>query len=156
MSSEGKPKRPRSPKPLTYLLKQLQNALRASVEEALAPVNLTMAEAAVLAELAVVPHLSNADLARAAFVTPQSMISMLRALEKRGLILRRANPDGGRAMPAELTDEGAKLLLGFYLAMRRVEHRLLADIPDEEQARLRQLLECCLESLRSGGAPPQR
>jgi len=107
-----------------------------------------MSEASVLAELSLVPRRSNADLARAAFVTPQSMVTLLKSLETRGLIVRRANPDGGRAMPAELTSEGARQLMVFHLALREVEHRLLHALSPEDQARLRGLLEHCLESLR--------
>jgi DNA-binding MarR family transcriptional regulator len=137
------------PKPLTYLLKQLQNALRSTVEEALSPAGLTMAEASVLSDLSLVSHRSNADLARAAFVRPQSMVTLLKSLERRGLVVRRANPEGGRTMPAELTRDGAKKLMTFRLAMREVEQRLLRTLPPADQRHLRQLLERCLESLRS-------
>lgn len=147
MSSVQKPKR-NAPKPLTVLLKQLQNALRASVDDALEPVHLTMPEAAVLVELSLSPGRSNAELARSAFMTPQSMIAMLSALEKRGLIIRRTSPDGGRAMPAELTEEGSRQLLRFYLAMRNVETKLMSGLHKMEQAQLRFLLERCLESLQ--------
>jgi DNA-binding MarR family transcriptional regulator len=143
-----RPKRNAPPKPLTVLLKQLQNALRASVDEALKPVRLTMAEAAVLVELSLSPRRSNAELARSAFMTPQSMIAMLSALETRGLIIRRTSPDGGRAMPAELTAEGSRQLLEFYLAMRNVETKLMSALHKTEQAQLRLLLERCLESLQ--------
>lgn len=149
MSSGLKPKRISPPKPLTFLLKQLQSALRAFVDQALEPIDLTMAEAAILAELSVAPRRSNAELARNAFVTPQSMIAILRALEKRNLIVRRADPKGGRAMPAELTEQGAKQLLQFYLAMRNVEERLLGCIPHEEMMHLRDLLERCVDSLNA-------
>jgi DNA-binding MarR family transcriptional regulator len=136
-------------KPLTYLLKQLQNALRSTVEKELAPAGLTMAEASVLSELSLAPRRSNAELARAAFVTPQSMVMLLKPLEIRGLIVRRANPEGGRTMPAELTRQGTKQLMAFRLAMREVEQRLLRTLPPEDQVRFRTLLERCLESLRS-------
>jgi DNA-binding MarR family transcriptional regulator len=121
------------PKPLTYLLKQLQKSLRSVVEEALSPTGLTMAEASVLSDLSLVSHRSNADLARAAFVRPQSMVILLKALETRGLIVRRANPQGGRTMPAELTPKGAKQLMAFRLAMREVEQRLLRASSRAEQ-----------------------
>jgi DNA-binding MarR family transcriptional regulator len=149
MSSAQKTKRLASPKPLTFLLKQLQNALRTSVDLALEPIQLTMAEAAVLADLSVSPRRSNAELARSAFITPQSMIAMLTALEKRGLITRRPNPNGGRAMPAELTGQGSRQLLEFYLAMRDIEAKLQSGLSRDEQTQLRHLLERCLESLQS-------
>jgi DNA-binding MarR family transcriptional regulator len=142
-------RRPTPLKPLTHLLKQLQNVLRATIDEALAPAGLSFPEAAVLSELSLVSRRSNAELARSAFVTPQSMVTLLKSLEARGLIVRRPSPEGGRAMPAELTPEGAKQLMVFRLAMREVEHRLQRNLTPIDRARLRELPECCLESLRS-------
>jgi DNA-binding MarR family transcriptional regulator len=139
---------------LTVLLKQLQSALRASVDKDLEPINLTMAEAAVLVDLSLSPRRSNAELARSAFMTPQSMIAMLSALEKRGLILRNPNPGGGRSMPAVLTEEGFRQLLEVYLVMRKAEAKLLGNISQNDLSHLRQLLECCLESLQSGASKP--
>lgn len=148
MSRGQKPKGIAPPKPLTVLLKQLQNALRAWVDEALEPVHLTMSEAVVLVELSLSPGRSNAELARSAHMTPQSMIAMLSALEVRGLIIRRISLDGGRAMPAELTEEGSRQLLDFYLSMRKVEAQLMSGLHKTDQAQLRLLLERCLESLQ--------
>ena len=134
---------------MTWLLKQLQGALRAATDEALAPLDLTASQAAVLSALAYGSQLSNAELARNSFVTPQSMGEILQSLEARGLIVRRPHPSGGRAMPAELTAQGAKQLLAVHLAMREIEERVLRDLEGEDRTRLRQLLERCLASLRS-------
>ena len=134
---------------MTWLLKQLQGALRAATDEALAPLDLTASQAAVLSALAYGSQLSNAELARDSFVTPQSMGEILQSLEARGLIVRRPHPSGGRAMPAELTSQGAKQLLAVHLAMREIEERVLRDLEGEDRTRLRQLLERCLASLRS-------
>ena len=136
-------------KPLTQLLKQLHNALRATIEEALAPAALTLSEASVLSDLSVVPGRSNAELARANFVTPQSMITLLKSLEMRRLVVRLPSPGGGRSMPAELTPEGAKQLMAFRLAMRQVEHLLLRGLAPKDQKRLRELLEGCVEAMQS-------
>lgn len=103
----------------------------------------------MLSELSLVPRSSNADLARASFVTPQSMVTMLKSLGTRGLIVRTANPKGGRAMPTELTADGAKKLMVFRLAMREVEHLLLRGLSAQDQTCFRDFLEHCLESLRS-------
>ncbi|SPE37769.1 Transcriptional regulator [Candidatus Sulfopaludibacter sp. SbA6] len=132
---------------MAWLFRQVQSALRRATEEALAPLDLTPSQAELLSALANGSRLSNAGLARAAFVTPQSMVELLRSLETRGLIVRRPDPSGGRAMPAELTPQGARQLLAVHLAMRAVEDRLLRDLEPDERARLRQLLERCLASL---------
>ncbi|HYW43591.1 MAG TPA: MarR family transcriptional regulator [Bryobacteraceae bacterium] len=134
---------------MTWLLKQLQGALRAATDEALAPLDLTASQAAVLSALAYGSQLSNAELARDSFVTPQSMVEILQSLEARGLIVRRPHPSGGRAMPAELTSKGAKQLLAVHLAISEIEEHLLSDLGGEERTRLRQLLERCLASLRA-------
>jgi DNA-binding MarR family transcriptional regulator len=92
----------------------------------------------VLAELAYGPARSNADLARASFVTPQTMNEILLSLERRGLVVRTPQPEGGRAMLAELTREGGRKVLSFHLAMRRVGERLLGALSAEDVSRLRQ------------------
>jgi DNA-binding MarR family transcriptional regulator len=94
------------------------------------------------------PHLSNADLARVSFVTPQSMVPLLVSLEARGLIVRRPHPSGGRARPAELTARGADQLKLGWSAVKKVEDRMLDGMAAQDQLRLRALLEHCLASLR--------
>jgi DNA-binding MarR family transcriptional regulator len=131
-------------KPITVLLRQIQGATRRATEEALRDSGLTGAQANVLAELAYGQPRSNAELARFHSVTPQSMVEMLVSLERRGLVSRSARPEGGRAMPAELTKEGHARLLSVHLAMRQVEQRLLNSLSTAEISQLRKLLEACL------------
>ncbi|HUK17096.1 MAG TPA: MarR family transcriptional regulator [Bryobacteraceae bacterium] len=134
-------------KPIGVLLRQIQGATRRAMEEALRDSGLTTAQANVLTELAYGQPRSNAELARLHSVTPQSMVEILAALERRGLISRSAKPDRGRAMPAELTKEGHSQLLSVHLAMRQVEQRLLNSLSTADISRLRNLLEACLTGI---------
>lgn len=131
-------------KPITILLRQIQGATRRATEEALRDSNLTTAQANVLTELAYGQPRSNAELARLHSVTPQSMIEILASLERGGLISRPAKPNQGRAMPAELTQEGHSQLLSVHLAMRQVEQRLLHSLSTADISQLRKLLQACL------------
>ena len=131
-------------KPITVLLRQLQGAARRATEEALRDSGLTAAQANVLTELAYGQPRSNAQLARLHSVTPQSMVEILASLERRGLISRSAKPEGGRAMPAKLTEKGHAQLLTVHLAMRQVEQRLLNSLSTSDISQLRNLLESCL------------
>jgi DNA-binding MarR family transcriptional regulator len=131
-------------KPITVLLRQIQGATRRATEEALRNSDLTATQANVLTELAYGEPRSNAELARFHSVTPQSMVEMLVSLERRRLISRSARPEGGRAMPAELTKEGHARLLSVHLAMRKVEQRLLDSLSTADISQLRKLLEACL------------
>jgi len=134
-------------KPIVMLLRQIQGAVRRATEEALRDSGLTAAQANVLTELAYGQPRSNAELARLHSVTPQSMAEILVSLERRGLILRSARPDRGRAMPAELTKEGHSQLLSVHVAMRQVEQRLLNSLSTAAISQLRKSLEACLIGL---------
>lgn len=131
-------------KPITVLLRQIQGATRRATEEALRDCDLTAAQANVLTELAYGQPRSNAELARLHSITPQSMVEILASLERRGLISRSAEPNRGRAMPAQLTKQGHSQLLSVHLAMRQVEQRLLNSLSAADISRLRKLLDACL------------
>jgi DNA-binding MarR family transcriptional regulator len=131
-------------KPVTLLLREVQAATRQALEEALRNAGLTVSQANVLTELAYGKARSNAELARIHSVTPQTMIEILVSLERRGLISRMNQPDGGRAMPAELTREGHSSVLAVHRAMRSVEEKLLSPLSRDDVSRLRRLLEDCL------------
>ena len=134
-------------KPVTVLLRDVQAATRQALEKAIREVGLTVSQANVLTELAYGKARSNAELARIHAVTPQTMIEILASLERRGLISRMTKPEGGRAMPAELTREGHSSVLTVHHAMRSVEDRLLRTLSQEDVSRLRRLLEDCLAAL---------
>lgn len=95
-------------KRLGYALKRAQHALRMSMDEALRPLALTTPQYAVLCAVEAEPGLSNARLARAAFVTPQTMQGVLANLERAGLLHRRPDPHHGRVLCSELTGAGSR------------------------------------------------
>lgn len=121
------------------------------MEEALRDAGLTLSQANVLTELAYGKARSNAELARIHSVTPQTMVEILASLEHRGLISRMAKPEGGRAMPAELTRDGHSSVFTVHRAMRSVENRLLGALSPEEVSRLRRMLETCLAAFERKG-----
>ena len=76
----------------------------------LAVVPLVTASNAVLNFLEIEPGASNAELARRAFVTPQTMQAILVSLERAGLISRTPHPEHGRIQMTKLTAKGRKAL----------------------------------------------
>ncbi|MBI3972476.1 MAG: MarR family transcriptional regulator [Chloroflexi bacterium] len=144
------------PPPLGSLIRDTHRALWAALDEALRPYRLTLPQVGVLVALKRSPGLSNAELARGSFITPQSMAELLSGMEAAGLVTRRPHPAGGRVLPAELTPAGAATLQACRSAMMDVEARLLADLAPHEQRQLRDLLERCVASLRRAATQPQR
>lgn len=130
-----------------YVLKQAASALRAARDAALRPVGVSVPQYACLELLGQQPGLSNAELARGAFVTRQSMNSVLRGLQDRGLVTRPAMAPHGRALPTQLTDVGRDRLRAASIAVRAVEQRMLANLPAPAQRRLRADLGTCAATL---------
>ena len=133
-----------------YVLKQAASALRAAMDSALRPLELTVPQYALLELLGQRPGLSNAELARGAFVTRQSMNGVLRGLEERGLVTRPATAPLGRALPTELTQAGRTRLHAASAAVRAVEVRMLAALPTSARSRLREDLAACAAALDPG------
>ncbi|MGL5818751.1 MAG: MarR family winged helix-turn-helix transcriptional regulator [Phycicoccus sp.] len=133
-----------------YLLKQVDVALRAEMDRALRPLGLTTPQYAVLEVLAQRSGLSAAGLARAAFVTRQTMTVIVRALEERGLV--GADPDRrGRAQPMSLTPAGRRALRPASVAVGAVEARLVEGLTPRRQGELDAMLRRCLGNLTSPG-----
>lgn len=130
-----------------YVLKQAHAALRAGMDAALRPLGLTVPQYACLELLGQRPGLSNAELARGAFVTRQSMNLVLRSLQDRGLLTRPPSAPYGRARPAELTRAGQQQMEAASAAVRRVEQHMLAALTAEDQQRLRHNLAACAHAL---------
>ncbi|GAA4941987.1 DNA-binding MarR family transcriptional regulator [Nonomuraea thailandensis] len=123
-----------------YQLKRVQAALRAAMDAALRAHGLTTPQYVCLELLGRHPRLSNAELARGAFVTRQSMNVVLRNLEDAGLVSRPSTAPSGRALPTRLTAAGERVLEAARADVLAIERRMTAGL-DRAQAEvlLRQL-----------------
>ena len=130
-----------------YLLKRAQAALHAALAQALREHGATIAQYAVLTALDEEPGLSNADLARRAFVTPQTMNQVLRELEERQWVTRHPHPGHGRILQAALTDSGHQTLQACHHAATAVEEHMLAGMSHARREQLATALRACIEAL---------
>lgn len=137
-----------------YVLKQAATALRAAMDAALRPMDLTVPQYACLELLGRRPGLSNAELARAAFVSRQSMNLVLRGLQERGLVTRPPTAPHGRVLPTDLTPAGRRQLKAAGSAVRRVEEQMLSPLAASQQRRLREDLAACAAALGSQSTEP--
>ena len=129
------------------MLRRVQAALRVRTDEVLGPHGLTTPQYALLSALERQPGISNAELARRAFVTPQTMVRILATLEARGLVARHPHPSHGRIRPASLTARGARLVAGCHREVADTEQRMLAGLPPEQHRLLLDLLVKCAVAL---------
>ncbi len=139
--------------PVGYVLKQAATSLRAAMDIALRPLGLTVPQYACLTLLGHRPGLSNAELARGAFVTRQSMNTVLRGLQARGLVSRPATAAQGRALPTQLTPTGRERLNATTAAIRTIEQQMLTHLTPDAQHRLRDDLHSCVAALAATTSP---
>ncbi|WP_034303706.1 MarR family winged helix-turn-helix transcriptional regulator [Herbaspirillum sp. RV1423] len=130
-----------------YNLKITQHRLRQRLDAELARLGITAPQNAVLLAVAGNPRISNAELARAAFVTPQTMQGILVNLERRGLIVRSPHPEHGRVIMTELTTAGQNAVTDGAKAADAVERQMLSRLSTEEARLLCELLKRCAAAL---------
>jgi DNA-binding MarR family transcriptional regulator len=130
-----------------YNLKITQHRLRQCLDTELASFGITAPQNAVLLAVANNPQISNAELARAAFVTPQTMQAILVNLERGGLIARSPHPQHGRLIMTELTTAGQQAVDDGAKAADAVERQMLSRLSTEEAQLLCELLKRCAAAL---------
>jgi DNA-binding MarR family transcriptional regulator len=148
-------KRTTTPQPsLAYVVARLDRVLRRAIETAIAPYELTVTQYTVLSALARQPGLSSAQLARRAYVSPQSMNEMLLVLEERGLVKRKPHPDRRRVLNSQLSAKGQRLVVHCDRGVAAVETTMTGTMKSTERDALRTLMVLAVRNL--GGGFPER
>jgi DNA-binding MarR family transcriptional regulator len=148
---EAAPTAPRDGGPtLLYLIGRVDRVVRRRIDEVVGAHGLSVNQYTTLSVLERRSGLSNAQLARRALVSPQSMNEVLLALERRGLVRRRAHPDHGRILQTRLTAKGRRLLAACDAGVREVEARMVGDLSPSDQAALRHGLLSGVRALHGG------
>jgi DNA-binding MarR family transcriptional regulator len=140
---------PRTEEMSGYLIKRAQAAIHVRLEEIVSAHGLGIAQLVVLSFLAETPGLANADLARRAFVTPQSMNEVLKQLESTGLVERRKNLANARILNAYLTRPGTRKWRAVNSQVRELEARLLSGLASDERQILNRALLTIIDNVTS-------
>jgi DNA-binding MarR family transcriptional regulator len=111
-------------------LKRAQHELRLAVNAELAALGTNISQISVLREIGLNPGISSADLARLAWLTPQTLGQLVIQMQERGLVRRR--PGEGRKICHYLTQGGEKLLAAGMEKTREVDTHVLRDFSDED------------------------
>jgi DNA-binding MarR family transcriptional regulator len=125
---------------MVYLLARTFYEVRDRTDATLKPFNLTPMQFTILASLGRWEGLNSAELSRRFNVTPQSMGEMVGNLERRGLVVRRSDPDNRRALKLELTNKGRGLVETCTAGMRKLEMELFSAFSPDELHDLRERL----------------
>jgi DNA-binding MarR family transcriptional regulator len=125
---------------ILWLLKQAFHFSLTTVNEAISGHGVTTAQIGLMRQLANEPGLSGAELARRLLITPQGAQLALAALERRGLVERKQDPQHGRIMQAYLTDDGRAVTSAVLTDALAAHESVFGVLTSDEQRQLHDLL----------------
>ena len=135
---------------LLYLIGRMDRVVRRAIGEAVKDHGLSVNQYTTLSVLDHRSGLSNAQLARRALVSPQSMNEVLLSLEDRGLVRRQAHPEHGRILQARLTTKGRKVLAACDAQVAAIESAMVDGLTPAQHDALRRSLLACVRTLHGG------
>ena len=137
---------------LLYVMKQVELAVRAELDEIARPAGLTALQYTALTVLERHPNLTSAQLARNSFVTAQAMADMVATLMEHELIERHRDEQDRRRLVLALTPRGRRLLRKLRDQVAALEDRMLTGLTGHQIGQLRESLLSCRAAL-SGRLP---
>src|SRR5262245_6028280 len=132
---------------LGYLVRQANVAVRAAMEKALADLEVTPAQFAVLTMIVAYPGVSGAELARLTFLTPQTINVIVRNLERMAAIEKAADAVHGRILKLSATPKGQAMLKRCRARVMEVEAKLAGLVGRDEERVVRRWLSAVGEAL---------
>lgn len=139
--------RPALPPRTTYLVKQLELAIRAGMDAIASEFGMTALQYTALSVLARHPGLSAAQMAHRSFVSPQAGNEMVKILERKGLITRTPDTSNRHIRRISLTPTGRAVLSQCDARIDRLEARMLDPLEPADVEALRKALGACALSL---------
>jgi DNA-binding MarR family transcriptional regulator len=135
---------------ISYVVARLERAIRRAINDRVSLYDLTVLQYTTLSVLGRRGELSNAQLARRAYMSPQAMSEVIEALEKKGLIKRSQHPNHRRVYPATLTAKGKKVLAACDRLVDEMEAEMLKGLSEAQQSELRHGLIQAVRQLHAG------
>ncbi len=132
-----------------YTIKQVQQQIHTAMEDALRPSSLSLSQYNVLKSLEEKILITGAELARRAFVTPQTMHTILTTMERKKLIVRTAISGNSKSYSISLTDTGKALLKEAEGSLDLVFDQANDALTSKEYIELEQLLKKLSLGLKS-------
>lgn len=125
---------------LGYLLKHGYLAYEAISDAALAPLGIDSRELGILLSIADLEAASQQQIADRLGIDRTSMVARIDALELKGIVVRRPDPDDRRRNLVTVTEPGRQIITAAAAARDTAERDFLSDLSAAEVKQLRDLL----------------
>jgi DNA-binding MarR family transcriptional regulator len=141
---------------IAYSVGRLERAVRRQLAEVTRRFGLTVAQYTALSVLHARGPLSNAQLARRSFVSPQAMNEIVQAMAESEIVAREPHARHGRIVEIRLTPKGDRVLRRCDAEVERVESGMLERLSQVQRAQFREFLRMCVEELEGQGHSARR
>lgn len=135
---------------ISYVVARLERAIRRSINERVSVFGLTVLQYTTLSVIGRREELSNAQLARRAYMSPQAMIQVITQLEDKGLIKRSQHPNHRRVYLATLTAKGRRVLAACEKLVDEMEAEVFAEMTAADKERIRRDLINAVRAFHAG------
>lgn len=125
---------------ISSLLGQIDHQLSQKIEQSIRPLGITLPQYSTLSALEMNKGLTNADLARKCFVTPQTMNRILQNLLKMNLVKKSK-------LTFNLTTKAEKLVCDAHIVVNQIETQLIKGISKKDFYELEDILKKCIKNL---------
>ena len=136
-----------APPTLLYLMKQVELAVRAGLDDLTRPVGLTALQYTALTVLERRPGITSSELARRSFVRAQTMAQTMDPLLEAGFVRRERDPGHARRLLLYLTDTGSAAIARARPHVAELERLILSDFTADEAAAFAEYLRRARRSL---------
>ncbi len=131
---------PTRPRHVTFLLAQVGSEVSRHFAERLHPLGLAPSDALCLRIIALAGPLNQRQLAERMGLVPSRVVTLIDALEGRGLVQRRTSTHDRRHRELSLTDDGLTVFGRLRAVAVEHEREFTADLTDDDVATLLRLL----------------
>lgn len=117
---------------ISYHLRKCELILRQKMDKVLSTLNLTVPKYSVLAILEEQEKMTNAELARAAFVTPQTMNRLLHSMEEDGLVKSQSDKKNELKILYTLTKKAHKVVCEAHSEVNQIESKMIEHFKNQD------------------------
>jgi DNA-binding MarR family transcriptional regulator len=143
----ARPAAPSAEPTLLYLMKQVELAVRARLDDMVRPAGLTALQYTAMTVLERHAELTASRLAHRSFVTAQTMADMVTTLLERGYVERHRDPADRRRLVLALTSAGRAVLDDYRPRVAALEAEMLSPLSAAEAKALRRAIVACRTAL---------
>lgn len=132
---------------ISSLLNHVEHELSQKIEQSLRPLGLTLPQYSTLSYLEMGKVLTNADLARKCYVTPQTMNRILQNLLKLKLVKKTSAPHHRLKMHFTITPIAIKLVCKAHILINEIELNAISGLNKKDYSDFEKSLKMFLANL---------